>query len=79
MHKVVGVPGAESAIPSPVFCSCALSNARQRDNCNVDSHITAMHQSAAAPAASAAYRRRNAAYLFQPDGKVRGFTHSQAN
>eukprot|EP01045_Picozoa_sp_COSAG04_P022560 COSAG04_NODE_2567_length_3916_cov_3.837831_3_plen_550_part_00 len=46
------------------------SNARQRDNCNVDSHITAMHQAAAAPLASARYRRRNAAFLFEPDAHV---------
>ena len=46
------------------------SNARQRDNCNVDSHITALHQAAAGPAASAAYRRRNAAFNFEPDAKV---------
>ena len=50
------------------------SNARQRDNCNVDSHITAMHQAAAAPAASAAYRRRNALFLFEPDAHVHPWT-----
>ena len=50
------------------------SNARQRDNCNVDSHITAMHQAAASQAASAPYRRRNAAFLFQPDSKVHPWT-----
>ncbi len=50
------------------------SNARQRDNCNIDSHITAMHQAAAGPAASAAYRRRNALFLFEPDGKVHPWT-----
>ena len=50
------------------------SNARQRDNCNVDSHITALHQAAAGPAASAAYRRRNALFLFEPDGKVHPWT-----
>ena len=42
------------------------SNARQRDNCNVDSHITAMHQAAAGPASSAPFRQRNAAFLFEP-------------
>ena len=46
------------------------SNARQRDNCNIDSHITAMHQAAAGPAASANYRRRNGFFLFEPDAKV---------
>lgn len=50
------------------------SNARQRDNCNVDSHITAMHQAAAGPAASANYRRRNGFFLFQPDAKVHPWT-----
>lgn len=50
------------------------SNARQRDNCNVDSHITALHQAAASQAASAPYRRRNAAFLFQPDSKVHPWT-----
>ena len=50
------------------------SNARQRDNCNIDSHITAMHQAASGPAASALYRRRNAAFLFEPDGKVHPWT-----
>ena len=50
------------------------SNARQRDNCNIDSHITAMHQAAAGPAASANYRRRNAAFFFEPDAKVHPWT-----
>jgi hypothetical protein len=50
------------------------SNARQRDNCNVDAHITAMHQAATAPASSAAYRRRNAAFLFELDGAVHPWT-----
>jgi alpha-L-rhamnosidase len=50
------------------------SNARQRDNCNIDSHITAWHQAAAAPAVSAPYRRRSTAFLFQPDARVRPFT-----
>jgi hypothetical protein len=50
------------------------SNARQRDNCNVDSHITAMHQAATAPASSAAYRRRNAEFLFELDGAVHPWT-----
>jgi hypothetical protein len=50
------------------------SNARQRDNCNVDAHITAMHQAAAAPAASAVYRKRNVQFLFQPDAHVHPWT-----
>ena len=46
----------------------------QRDNCNIDSHITAMHQAAAGPAASANYRRRNGFFLFEPDAKVHPWT-----
>lgn len=50
------------------------SNTRQRDPCNWDSHLQALGQAAIAPVASAPYRRRSMATLFQPDARVMVWT-----
>eukprot|EP01052_Picozoa_sp_SAG31_P028843 SAG31_NODE_2819_length_5041_cov_10.089235_4_plen_447_part_00 len=50
------------------------SNTRQRDPCNWDSHLQALGQAAIAPAASAPYRKRSVAILFDPDAQVMVWT-----